>query len=86
MYIENNISFFQLLLIDKKLQEVQPVLNQASHLIETWTGAVYQKEYLKVYFLVLQVNRYTSIINILFNKIPNNRASNRYKSKEHILQ
>ncbi|CAH1163585.1 unnamed protein product [Phaedon cochleariae] len=47
-----------LLLIDKKLQEVQPVLNQAGHLIETWTGAVYQKEYLKVYFLVLQVCHY----------------------------
>ncbi|XP_044265191.1 MAU2 chromatid cohesion factor homolog [Tribolium madens] len=44
-----------LLLIDKKLQEVQPVLNQAGHLIETWTGAAYQKEYLRVYFLVLQV-------------------------------
>ncbi|KAI4468593.1 hypothetical protein MML48_2g00000777 [Holotrichia oblita] len=44
-----------LLLIDKKLQEVQPVLNQAGHLIETWTGGVYQKEYLKVYYLVLQV-------------------------------
>jgi MAternally-affected-uncoordination protein len=43
------------LLIDKKLQEVQPVLNQAGHLIETWTGAAYQKEYLRVYFLVLQV-------------------------------
>lgn len=47
-----------LLLIDKKLQEVQPVLNQAGHLIETWTGAAYQKEYLRVYFLVLQVCNY----------------------------
>ncbi|XP_056642014.1 MAU2 chromatid cohesion factor homolog isoform X1 [Diorhabda carinulata] len=47
-----------LLLIDKKLQEVQQVLNQAGHLIETWTGAVYQKEYVKVYFLVLQVCHY----------------------------
>lgn len=46
---------FQLLLIDKKLQEVQVVLNQAGHLIETWTGTAYQKEYLKVFFLVLQV-------------------------------
>ncbi|XP_018334561.1 MAU2 chromatid cohesion factor homolog, partial [Agrilus planipennis] len=44
-----------LLLIDKKLQEVQTVLNQAGHLVETWTGTMYQKEYLKVYFLVLQV-------------------------------
>lgn len=47
-----------LLLIDKKLQEVQPVLNQAGHLIENWTGATYQKEYMKVYFLVLQVCHY----------------------------
>nr|CAH7753038.1 unnamed protein product [Callosobruchus chinensis] len=47
-----------LLLIDKKLQEIQPVLNQAGHLIDTWTGAVYQKEYLKVYYLVLQVCHY----------------------------
>lgn len=47
-----------LLLIDKKLQEVQPVLNQAGHLIETWSGANYQKEYMKVYFLVLQVCHY----------------------------
>ncbi|XP_063921855.1 MAU2 chromatid cohesion factor homolog isoform X2 [Zophobas morio] len=44
-----------LLLIDKKLQEVQPVLNQAGHLIETWGATPYQKEYLRVYFLVLQV-------------------------------
>ncbi|KAJ8939647.1 hypothetical protein NQ314_011067 [Rhamnusium bicolor] len=50
-----------LLLIDKKLQEVQPVLNQAGHLIETWTGAVYQKEYLKVYFLVLQEHLYVLV-------------------------
>ncbi|KAF5290602.1 hypothetical protein FQA39_LY14668 [Lamprigera yunnana] len=47
-----------LLLIDKKLQEVQVVLNQAGHLVETWTGSVYQKEYLKVFFLVLQVCHY----------------------------
>lgn len=50
---------FQLLLIDKKFQEVQVVLNQAGHLIETWTGAAYQKEYLKVFFLVLQVSYYS---------------------------
>ncbi|KAF7275690.1 hypothetical protein GWI33_011367 [Rhynchophorus ferrugineus] len=47
-----------LLLIDKKHQEVQPVLTQAGHFIETWTGAAYQREYLKVYFLVLQVCHY----------------------------
>ncbi|KAB0804326.1 hypothetical protein PPYR_02687 [Photinus pyralis] len=52
------LSKAMLLLIDKKLQEVQPVLNQAGHLIETWTGSVYQKEYLKVFFLVLQVCHY----------------------------
>ncbi|CAG9772147.1 unnamed protein product [Ceutorhynchus assimilis] len=47
-----------LLLIDKKHQDVQPVLNQAGHLIEAWTGTAYQREYLKVYFLVLQVCHY----------------------------
>lgn len=47
-----------LLLIDKKLQEVQGVLTQAGHSIENWTGAPYQKEYLKVYYLVLQVCHY----------------------------
>ncbi|XP_044745228.1 MAU2 chromatid cohesion factor homolog [Coccinella septempunctata] len=47
-----------LLLIDKKIQEVQGVLSQAGHLIESWTGAPYQKEYLKVYYLVLQVCHY----------------------------
>lgn len=47
-----------LLLIDKKLQEVQSVLNQAGQLIESYTAGIYQKEYLKVYFLVLQVCHY----------------------------
>lgn len=44
-----------LLLIDKKIQEVNSLLNQAGHLIESWSGNVHQKEYLRVYFLVLQV-------------------------------
>lgn len=47
-----------MLLIDKKVLDVQPVLNQAGSLIEQWSGGVYQKEYLKVYFLVLQVCHY----------------------------
>ncbi|XP_050296968.1 MAU2 chromatid cohesion factor homolog [Anthonomus grandis grandis] len=47
-----------LLLIDKKHSDVQPVLTQAGHLIENWTGTAYQREYLKVYFLVLQVCHY----------------------------
>lgn len=46
---------FQLLLIDKKIQEVLPLLNQAGHLVDSWTGSPHQKEYLKVFFLVLQV-------------------------------
>ncbi|GLV40509.1 Mau2 sister chromatid cohesion factor [Carabus blaptoides fortunei] len=44
-----------LLLIDKKVQEVNSLLNQAGHLIESWNGNCHQKEYLRVYFLVLQV-------------------------------
>jgi hypothetical protein len=45
----------QLLLIDKKFQEVHPLLNQAGHLVDGWQGSQFQKEYLKVFFLVLQV-------------------------------
>ncbi|KAH1006436.1 MAU2 chromatid cohesion factor homolog isoform X1 [Dendroctonus ponderosae] len=47
-----------LLLIDKKLPEVHTVISQAGHLIETWTGGAYQREYVKVCFLVLQVCHY----------------------------
>ncbi|PSN54061.1 MAU2 chromatid cohesion factor [Blattella germanica] len=47
-----------LLLIDKKFQEVHPLLNQAGHLVDAWQGSQYQKEYLKVFFLVLQVCHY----------------------------
>lgn len=47
--------FLQLLLIDKKFQEVNQLLAQAGHLVDTWTGSQHQKEYLKVFFLVLQV-------------------------------
>lgn len=51
----SNSSSLQLLLIDKKVQEVNSLLNQAGHLIESWNGNCHQKEYLRVYFLVLQV-------------------------------
>jgi MAternally-affected-uncoordination protein len=46
---------FQLLLIAKRFQEVHPLLQQASVLVENWQGNPHQKEYLKVFFLVLQV-------------------------------
>ncbi|XP_047000204.1 MAU2 chromatid cohesion factor homolog [Schistocerca americana] len=47
-----------LLLIDKKFNEVNPLLNQAGHLVDQWQGSQHQKEYLKVFFLVLQVCHY----------------------------
>lgn len=49
------LSRCMLMLIEKKFNDVLPLLNQAGHLIETWQGNQYQKEYLKVFFLVLQV-------------------------------
>ncbi|XP_015524165.1 MAU2 chromatid cohesion factor homolog [Neodiprion pinetum] len=49
------LSKAMVLLIDKKFTEVPAVLNQAGPLIETWQASPHQKEYLKVYFLVLQV-------------------------------
>lgn len=45
----------QLLLIDKKITEVSPLLTQAGYLVDNWQASQYQKEYLKVFFLVLQV-------------------------------
>ncbi|XP_044735147.1 MAU2 chromatid cohesion factor homolog [Chrysoperla carnea] len=47
-----------MLLTMKKFQEVHPLLSQAGMLIENWQGNPHQKEYLKVFFLVLQVCHY----------------------------
>lgn len=52
------LSRCMLLLIDKKFTEVHPLLNTAGHHVENWQGSPHQKEYLKVYFLVLQVCHY----------------------------
>lgn len=52
------LSRAMLLLIEKKIIEVHPLLNQAGHLVENWQGSPHQKEYLKVFFLVLQVYHY----------------------------
>ncbi|KAH7643712.1 mau2 sister chromatid cohesion factor [Dermatophagoides farinae] len=43
------------LMIDKRINEVHPVLNLAGQLVESWQGNVHLKEALKVFFLVLQV-------------------------------
>lgn len=42
-------------MIDKRINEVHPVLNLAGQLVESWQGNVHLKEALKVFFLVLQV-------------------------------
>jgi hypothetical protein len=55
----------QLLLIDKKFQEVHPLLNQAGHLVDGWQGNQFQKEYLKVFFLVLQVSSLCVVLTFL---------------------
>ena len=54
--------FVQLLLIERKTSEVPSLLAQAGHLVETWNGSVHQKEYLKLFFLVLQVSFFLSKI------------------------
>jgi MAternally-affected-uncoordination protein len=66
----------QLLLIDKKFQEVHPLLNQAGHLVDGWQGNQFQKEYLKVFFLVLQVSSLCVVFTLLqfhpfMKEIPN---------------
>lgn len=46
----------KLLLIDKKFNELHPLLAQVGPIIDNWQGSLQQKEYLKIFFLVLQVN------------------------------
>lgn len=43
-----------MLMIDRRLTEVHPVLSLAGQLVESWQGNLPQKESLKVFFLVLQ--------------------------------
>jgi len=57
------------LLIDKKFQEVHPLLNQAGHLVDGWQGSQFQKEYLKVFFLVLQVIDATFSFDLFMGEI-----------------
>lgn len=47
-----------LLLIEKKLHDVHPLLTMSGQQVENWQGSTYQKELLKVFFLVLQVCHY----------------------------
>ncbi|KAK0167876.1 hypothetical protein PV327_001731 [Microctonus hyperodae] len=49
------LSRCMLLLIDKKFAELHHLFSMAGRDVETWEGSPHQKEYLKVYFLVLQV-------------------------------
>ncbi|CAB0007676.1 unnamed protein product [Nesidiocoris tenuis] len=52
------LSRCMLMLIEKKFSDVLPLLNDAGHLLEIWNGNQYQKEYLRVFFHVLQVCHY----------------------------
>ncbi|KOB76322.1 putative mau2 chromatid cohesion factor [Operophtera brumata] len=61
----SNAAYTRLLLIDKKIQEVLPLLNQAGHLVDTWVGSPHQKEYLKVYFLVLQLYVLVYLVTVM---------------------
>ncbi|XP_057371043.1 MAU2 chromatid cohesion factor homolog [Daphnia carinata] len=49
------LSKCMLLLIDKKFNELHPLLAQVGPIIDNWQGSLQQKEYLKIFFLVLQV-------------------------------
>lgn len=52
------VFIFQLLLVDKKYGEVDPVLTSCGTVIGSYQGTPTNKESLKVYFLVLQVCHY----------------------------
>lgn len=44
--------------MERKLQEVHPLLTLCGQIVETWQGNPIQKESLRVFFLVLQVTHY----------------------------
>lgn len=48
----------QLLLMERKLSEVHPLLTLCGTIVENWQGNPIQKESLRVFFLVLQVTHY----------------------------
>lgn len=48
----------QLLLMERKLAEVHPLLTLCGTIVENWQGNPIQKESLRVFFLVLQVTHY----------------------------
>ncbi|KAG2464432.1 SCC4 factor, partial [Polypterus senegalus] len=61
----NSLKFFffvtsnlKLLLMERKLQEVHPLLTLCGQIVENWQGNPIQKESLRVFFLVLQVTHY----------------------------
>uniref|UniRef100_A0A8C3LB53 Cohesin loading complex subunit SCC4 homolog n=1 Tax=Chrysolophus pictus TaxID=9089 RepID=A0A8C3LB53_CHRPC len=51
-------SYLDLLLMERKLQEVHPLLTLCGQIVENWQGNPIQKESLRVFFLVLQVTHY----------------------------
>lgn len=63
MHFSRDVSTFpvtcpQIGLISKNIPCVHDAMTQAGHLIETFSGNPLHKEYLKVFFLVLQVCHY----------------------------
>ena len=52
------LSRAMILMIDRKLNDVLTIFHQASIVIENAIQNVHLKEYLKVFYLVLQVSRY----------------------------
>lgn len=59
MIIHDSCSvFLQLLLMERKLSEVHPLLTLCGTIVENWQGNPIQKESLRVFFLVLQVTHY----------------------------
>ena len=62
------LSRCMLMLIDKKFADVHPLLTTAGHQVENWQGSPHQKEYLKVYYLVLQVCHFLMAGQVIYLK------------------
>lgn len=62
--------------MERKLQEVHPLLTLCGQIVENWQGNPIQKESLRVFFLVLQVTHYLDA-----GQVRASRAAGRFGAK-----
>lgn len=74
--------------MERKLQEVHPLLTLCGQIVENWQGNPIQKESLRVFFLVLQVTHYLDAgqVRVLcFSQLPSENWAERELPKKELI-